>query len=94
VHGSVHCLFPAAGDGTYKPFHFQTTLVAADVEISDDMFVITRETAEAYLANPRSPESVQPGRGTDTPYPPGAGPTITSSRSSKTARASAIRVRR
>ena len=59
-----------AGAGTYKPFHFQTTLIAADVEISDDMFVITREAAEAYLAKPRSPNPAQPG-GTDTPYPPG-----------------------
>lgn len=65
-----------AGDGTYKPFHFQTTLVAADVEISDDMFVITQESAEAYFAKPNNTtQPDQPGAGTDTSYPSGTGPT-------------------
>lgn len=65
------------GDGTYKPFHFQTTLLPADVEISDDMFVITRETAEAYLAKPNTTQPSQTGAGTDTSYPSGTGPTST-----------------
>ncbi|WP_016872024.1 hypothetical protein [Fischerella thermalis] len=32
----------------YEPFHYQCTFNAADVEISEDMFIITQETAEAY----------------------------------------------
>lgn len=38
-----------AGDGGYHPFHFNTGLMADDVEISDDMFVIPKEAAEAWL---------------------------------------------
>jgi hypothetical protein len=38
-----------AGDGSYQPFHYNSALGAGEVEISDDTFVITRETAEAYL---------------------------------------------
>jgi hypothetical protein len=34
--------------GRYHPFQFERTVAAADVEISDDMFIITKETAEAY----------------------------------------------
>jgi hypothetical protein len=32
----------------YEPFHYQCTFTAADVEISEDMFIITQDTAEAY----------------------------------------------
>jgi hypothetical protein len=39
------------GDG-YTPFYFATDLPAYDVEISDDMFIITKETAEEYLRRP------------------------------------------
>ena len=36
--------------GRYEPFIYKRSLPAADVEISDDMFLITAERAEAYLA--------------------------------------------
>jgi hypothetical protein len=32
----------------YRPFNFGSTLSTADVEISDEMFIVTAETAEAY----------------------------------------------
>jgi hypothetical protein len=32
----------------YRPFNFERTLNASDVEISDEMFIITGETADAY----------------------------------------------
>ena len=32
----------------YQPFYFQCDLSVRDVEISEDMFIITKETAEAY----------------------------------------------
>jgi hypothetical protein len=37
------------GGGAYKPFDYNKGLAANDVEISDDVFLITKETAEAYL---------------------------------------------
>ncbi|HXU21061.1 MAG TPA: DUF499 domain-containing protein [Verrucomicrobiae bacterium] len=39
-----------AEDGHYAPFVFKRSLPASDVEISDDVYLITRERAEAYLA--------------------------------------------
>jgi hypothetical protein len=36
-------------DGSYRPFYYKDPLGPADVEITDDMVVIRRETAEAYL---------------------------------------------
>ncbi len=35
--------------GEYKPFCFNRALMTADVELSEDMFIITKEVAEAYL---------------------------------------------
>ena len=34
--------------GDYEPFVFGTSLNTQDVEISDDMYIVTRETAETY----------------------------------------------
>jgi len=48
--------------GDYKPFCFNQALMTADVEFSEDMFIVTKETAEAYLkrrAAPPSPTAVQ-----------------------------------
>ena len=33
----------------YKPFYFSQALMIADVELFEEMFIITKETAEAYL---------------------------------------------
>jgi len=35
--------------GGYKPFYFSQALMTADVELSEEMFIITKESAEAYL---------------------------------------------
>ena len=35
-------------DGKYSPFLYKKQMGSADVEISDDVFLVTRETAEAY----------------------------------------------
>ena len=51
--------------GTYAPFHWKTSLTAFDVELSDDMFIIQRDTAEAYVAGKFKPDSE-----TVAPYPP------------------------
>jgi hypothetical protein len=37
-------------DGKYSPFIFKTGLLPDDVEISDDVFLIRKETADAYVA--------------------------------------------
>jgi hypothetical protein len=37
-------------DGSYAPFHWNSSLPSQDVEISDDVFLIQRELAEAYKA--------------------------------------------
>jgi hypothetical protein len=36
-------------EGEYKPFYYKKSLLAEDVEISEDMFIITPETADDYL---------------------------------------------
>jgi hypothetical protein len=46
-------------DGSYAPFHWKSSVSAFDVELSEDMFIIQRETAEAYVA----------GRSSPTPHP-------------------------
>jgi hypothetical protein len=38
-------------DGRYDPFFYRCSLNASEVELSHEMFIITRETAEAYLHN-------------------------------------------
>jgi hypothetical protein len=47
-----------AGDGSYQAFHYNTALTAGEVEVSDDMFVITRETAEAYIERQSTSEPI------------------------------------
>jgi hypothetical protein len=42
-------------DGKYEPFHWKSSLLSQDVEISDDVFLIERELAEAYEADRVSP---------------------------------------
>lgn len=49
-------------DGEYRPFHYKQPLAVHDVEISDDMFIITAATAESYVASQqrRDPEVPAP----------------------------------
>jgi hypothetical protein len=42
-------------DGSYAPFHWNSSLPSQDVEISDDVFLIQRELAKAYEAGRISP---------------------------------------
>ncbi len=44
------------GSGDYKPFCFNQALMTTDVEFSEEMFLITKETAEAYLKNKEVPK--------------------------------------
>ncbi|CAE6753472.1 ATP-binding protein [Nitrospira defluvii] len=47
-------------DGSYFPFHWQASLGSQDIEISDDMYVIQQELAEAYKAGKTAPSSPTP----------------------------------
>jgi hypothetical protein len=44
-----------APSGGYEPFHYDTVLDANDIEIADDMFIITKEMAERYKADQGRP---------------------------------------
>jgi hypothetical protein len=46
--------------GKYHPFSFERTIPTADVEISEEMFIITKETAEAYRRDATGPASAAP----------------------------------
>ncbi len=48
-------------DGGYAPFHWNATLPSQDVEISDDVFIIQRELAEAYAAGKVTPTTLLAG---------------------------------
>ena len=73
--------------GDYKPFYFNQALMTADVEFSDEMFVVTKETAEAYqkgrptTSAPATPsldtasKTVPPGESPATPASPATTPT-------------------
>src|SRR5439155_5726859 len=53
VNGVMNRVFAYVGKasaGKYKPFVFNQPMMKADVEFSDEMFLITKEVAEAYSA--------------------------------------------
>jgi hypothetical protein len=50
-----------AADATYVPFRWNTSLLLQDVEISDGVFIIQREVAEAYAAGRAEPPPRLPG---------------------------------
>lgn len=47
-------------DGKYMPFLFERSVDPADVEISDETFIITRETALAYREAQSQPAATEP----------------------------------
>ena len=56
----------------YKPFCFNQALMATDIDFSDEMFLITKETAEAYLKSKTTltvtpPKPDEPGKKPETP---------------------------
>lgn len=62
-----------AADGRYVPFMFERSLDPADVEISDETFLVTRETALAYREARTKPATGAPGRLVENPASPAAG---------------------
>jgi hypothetical protein len=62
VSNSILAYVGKAAGGKYEPFLFGASMSAPEVEISDDVFVITAETAEAYRqALTQSPEPAGAG---------------------------------
>jgi len=50
VESGVLAYVGKSARGKYHPFHFERSISAADVEISEDIYIITREMAEEYRA--------------------------------------------
>ena len=46
--------------GTYEPFVFRKPILEADLEVADDVFLITKDDAEAYIAQQASEEEERP----------------------------------
>lgn len=46
--------------GEYKPFWFGETIMTTDIELSDDVFLISKESAEAYLKIRSDPPQALP----------------------------------
>src|ERR1022692_4226946 len=61
ANGQLAYVGKTAG-GKYHPFNFERTINSADIEISEEMFIITKETAEAYRK-----DATRPGGATQTP---------------------------
>jgi hypothetical protein len=64
--------------GKYHPFNFERALNAADIEISDDMYIVKGETAIAYREAQKRPEPETPAPGPqplpDQPTAPSVAP--------------------
>ncbi len=58
-------------DGKYSPFVFGTGMLPSDVEISEDVFLIRKETAEAYRAAQSTLSTPAPATEGDVPTPVG-----------------------
>jgi len=59
-------------DGSYAPFHWNSSLLLQDIEISDDVFLIQREVAETYASGtvvypPITPTGGSVGASTGSP---------------------------
>ncbi len=63
------------GNNNYEPFFFGNNLTSNDIDISEEMFIITKETAEAYQAAKTKPlpppepivqQSLDPNKDNDT----------------------------
>lgn len=55
VSGGQLAYISKTANGDYEPFHYNTSISLNDVEISDDVFIITKETAEAYEQQRHAP---------------------------------------
>jgi hypothetical protein len=61
-------------NGKYDPFYYKTTLRADEIEFSDEMFLITGETAEAYLAAQAASAAFEETQAAETTAPEALAP--------------------
>ena len=57
--------------GKYEPFVFRQELGEGELEVAEDVFLITKDAAEAYLAGRELDEEPAPAPGPATPEPGG-----------------------
>ena len=57
VDGGMMAYVSKKADGTYEPFVFRVGLKESDVEVADDVFVIRKEDAEAYVEKQKTSPS-------------------------------------
>ncbi|MBI5093542.1 MAG: ATP-binding protein [Candidatus Hydrogenedentes bacterium] len=72
VQGGILAYVGKKGDGSYAPFYYCEELGLVDVEISEDMFVVTKEVAERYkksLSSPPPKEAPAPKPGYEEAAP-------------------------
>jgi hypothetical protein len=55
VEGGVLAYVGKSQQNEYQPFFYRCSLNAQEVEISDDMYIVTRDTAEAYKKQKEKP---------------------------------------
>ena len=60
----------------YKPFSFNQAVMTADVEFSEEMFIVTKETAEAYLKTRASSPASANAPVPSAPIPAAAGTAV------------------
>ncbi len=65
------------GAGDYEPFVYNKSLSANDVELSGDVYIVTKETADAYLAAEAPSPAASPPDVPTTSAQPGATPAPT-----------------
>ncbi len=65
VEAGVFAYVSKLGDGSYKPFVFGTPLSVLEVEVTDDVFLIRKEDAQAYVEKQNAPKPEEDGDGDD-----------------------------
>ncbi|MGH8652206.1 MAG: hypothetical protein ACREYE_08530 [Gammaproteobacteria bacterium] len=61
LDGSIIAYVGKKGDGTYEPFVYKRSMLAGEIEIADDVYIITKEIAEKYLASEQATTASAPG---------------------------------
>ncbi|HBT76904.1 MAG TPA: AAA family ATPase [Planctomycetaceae bacterium] len=67
VHAKRFAYVGKGSGGRYEPFYFGESAPSGDIEISDDMYIIQKETAEKYLESLKSPKEPEPNADTEQP---------------------------
>jgi hypothetical protein len=77
--GEIACVGKGSA-GKYSPFIYGTGMLSANVEISDDVFIIRKETADAYkistaspIPAPPTPADTEEGKSAEEPTTPTGG---------------------